>query len=350
MIKLRNYYTQRYYDIKIPIIKQFKKHLSMNLIKINDLNDPALAVYKDLSEIQLKRFYEPAEGLFICESPKVLRRALDAGYKPVSLLTDPKYLKSDEQDVIERCMQAATTSVGKEHGSADPAADGFPVYTAPSDTLSKLTGYHLTNGMLCAMQRRPLPSAEDLLTAIISSSEGSTANASKRVRIAVLEDIENPTNVGAIFRSAAAMGIDAVLLTAGCSDPFYRRAARVSVGTVFQIPWTWISGADSIQVPVDVTADTRQNKGSGTTIYIERLHSLGFHVAALALSDDSVSIDAPALKKEEKLAILLGNEGNGLHKETIACSDYVVKIPMPEGIDSLNVAAASAVAFWELRK
>lgn len=328
MIKLRYYYDQKN-DIKLSIIKQFEKHMSMNLIEIDDLNDPALAVYKDLSEIQLKRFYEPAEGLFICESPKVIRRALDAGYEPVSMLTDPKYLKSDEQDVIERCMQTANASVGKEQSGAGPAADGFPVYAAPSDTLSKLTGYHLTNGMLCAMRRRPLPSAEDLLTAIISSSEGSTANASKRVRIAILEDIENPTNVGAIFRSAAAMGIDAVLLTDGCSDPFYRRAARVSVGTVFQIPWTWISGADS---------------------YIERLHSLGFHVAALALSDDSVSIDEPALKKEEKLAILLGNEGNGLHKETIACSDYVVKIPMPEGIDSLNVAAASAVAFWELRK
>ncbi len=273
----------------------------MNLIEILNLNDPALAVYKDLNEIQLKRFYEPAEGLFIAESPKVIRRALDAGYEPVSMLVEPKYFESEDRDIIERCK--------------------CPIYFAPSDTLSGITGYHLTNGMLCAMRRKPLPSVEDFLAEICS--------AGKRVSVAVLEDIENPANVGAIFRSAAAMGIDAVLLTDGCSDPLYRRSARVSVGTVFQIPWAWISGPEN---------------------YVALLHQLGFKIAALALSDDSVSIDEPALKEEEKLTILLGNEGNGLHKETISNSDYVVKIPMPEGIDSLNVAAASAVAFWELRK
>jgi len=279
----------------------------INYSEVTDLNDPALVVFSQLNEIQLKRYYEPAEGLFICESPKVIRRALDGGYDAVSLLLEPKYLEGEDADITERV-------------ALNPAV---PVYTAPLEVLSNLTGYHLTGGMLCAMRRKILPSAEELLSEIRRSNKES-----HHIRIAVFEDVENPTNIGAMFRSAAALGIDAVLLTDGCSDPLYRRAARVSVGTVFQIPWTWI----------------------GSQHYLDSLHCLGFKTAAMALSDKTISIDDPDLKTEEKLAILLGNEGNGLLPETISKSDYVVKIPMPDGIDSLNVAAASAVAFWELRK
>ncbi len=279
----------------------------INYSEVTDLNDPAFTVFSQLNEIQLKRYYEPAEGLFICESPKVIRRALDAGYEAVSLLIEPKYLEGDDADITERV-------------ALNPAV---PVYTAPLEVLSNLIGYHLTGGMLCAMRRKILPSAEELLSEILRSDKGFP-----HIRIAVFEDAENPTNIGAMFRSAAALGIDAVLLTDGCSDPLYRRAARVSVGTVFQIPWTWIDSQH----------------------YLDNLHRLGFKTAAMALSDKTISIDEPILKTEEKLAILLGNEGNGLLPETISKSDYAVKIPMPDGIDSLNVAAASAVAFWELRK
>lgn len=264
--------------------------------EVNDLNDPALAVYSGLKEVQLKHFYEPAEGLFICESPKVIRRALRAGYKPESFLFDPRHLEGDGAEILGRCADAA-------------------LFMAPFEVMVRLTGYHLTGGMLCAMRRKPLPDAASLC-------------AGAR-RIAVLEQIENPTNVGAIFRSAAALGIDAVLLTEGCSDPLYRRAARVSVGTVFQIPWTFLDASEESTVQL--------------------LSRLGFQTAALALSDESVPVDDPRLKSAAKLALLFGNEENGLSAETKKESDFVVRIPMAEGVDSLNVAAASAVVFWELR-
>ena len=271
--------------------------------EITDLKDPELKIYTELNEIQLKRYFEPDEGLFICESPKVIRRALEAGYEPVSLLMEPKYLEGQDADILALCEKNLASD-----------AKPFSIYTAPQEVLIKLTGYHLTNSMLCAMRRKELPAVETLCK--------------DAHRIAVFEDVENPTNIGAMFRSAAALGIDAVLLTGGCSDPLYRRAARVSVGNVFQIPWTWITSPSH---------------------YIDLLHQLKFKTAAMALTDKTISIDDPVLKAEEKLAILLGNEGNGLLPETISKSDYAVKIPMPEGIDSLNVAAASAVAFWELR-
>ena len=271
--------------------------------EITDLKDPELKIYTDINEIQLKRYFEPDTGLFICESPKVIRRALEAGYEPVSLLMEPKYLEGQDADILALCEKNLASD-----------AKPFSIYTAPQEVLIKLTGYHLTNGMLCAMRRKELPAVETLCK--------------DAHRIAVFEDVENPTNIGAMFRSAAALGIDAVLLTGGCSDPLYRRAARVSVGNVFQIPWTWITSPSH---------------------YIDLLHQLKFKTAAMALTDKTISIDDPVLKAEEKLAILLGNEGNGLLPETISKSDYAVKIPMPEGIDSLNVAAASAVAFWELR-
>lgn len=271
--------------------------------EITDLKDPELKIYTELNEIQLKRYFEPDAGLFICESPKVIRRALEAGYEPVSLLMEPKYLEGQDADILALCEKNLASD-----------AKPFSIYTAPQEVLIKLTGYHLTNGMLCAMRRKELSAVETLCK--------------DAHRIAVFEDVENPTNIGAMFRSAAALGIDAVLLTGGCSDPLYRRAARVSVGNVFQIPWTWITSPSH---------------------YIDLLHQLKFKTAAMALTDKTISIDDPVLKAEEKLAILLGNEGNGLLPETISKSDYAVKIPMPEGIDSLNVAAASAVAFWELR-
>ena len=258
--------------------------------EITDLNEPDLNLFTGLNENQLKRIYEPAEGLFICESPKVIDRALDAGYEPEMVLFAPQHLGSE---VLDRLS-------------------GVTAYMAPEEVLMKITGYHLTNGMLCAMRRKPLKSVASLL-------EGCK-------RVAVLEDVENPTNVGAIIRSAAAMGIDAVILTKGSSDPLYRRAARVSVGTVFQIPWTF--------------ADEN---------YMDELKASGFRTAAMALSDNSIAIDDPAIKSVDKLAVILGNEENGITRETLEKSDYIVKIPMKEGVDSLNVAAASAVAFWEIR-
>lgn len=268
----------------------------LSYTKVNDLNDPALAVYSGLKEVQLKHFYEPAEGLFLCESPKVIRRALRAGYQPESVLFDPRHLEGEGAGILEQCKEASR-------------------FMAPFEVMVRLTGYHLTGGMLCAMRRKALPDAASLCTG-------------KR-RIAVLEQIENPTNIGAIFRSAAALGIDAVLLTDGCSDPLYRRAARVSVGTVFQIPWTFLDASEESTVQL--------------------LNRLGFQTAALAISARAVPIDDPRLKSIPKLALLFGNEENGLSAETKKESDFVVRIPMAEGVDSLNVAAASAVAFWELR-
>ena len=269
-------------------------------IPITDFLDPQLDVYARLTENQLINREHPEEGVFIAESPKVIRRALDAGYQALSFLVEDRATDAETQEVLE-------------------LGGDVPVYTADDDLLEGLTGYALTRGVLCAMRRRPLPTVEELCK-----------NAR---RIAVLESIVDATNVGAIFRSAAALNIDAVLVTPTCCDPLYRRAARVSMGTVFQVPWTRIG---------ETAADWPEQG-------IARLKAMGFQTAAMALSDDSVSVDDPKLCKVEKLAIILGTEGDGLSGDTIADCDHVVRIPMREEVDSLNVAAASAVAFWELR-
>lgn len=270
-----------------------------NIIEITDFEAPQLDVYARLTEVQLLNRHEPEKGLFIAESPKVIERALDAGYEPVSCLVEHKHIEGQAKDMIARCGE-------------------IPVYTAEFEVLTKLTGFQLTRGMLCAMRRPKLPSVEEVC-------DGAR-------RIAILENVMNPTNVGAIFRSAAALNIDGVLLTSQCSNPLYRRAVRVSMGTVFQIPWTYIE------------EESTQWSESG----IQYLHKLGFKTAAMALSDDSVRIDDSRLMAEEKLAIVLGTEGDGLAPCTIANCDYTVRIPMSHGVDSLNVAAASAVAFWQL--
>lgn len=270
-----------------------------NIIEITDFEAPELDIYARLSEGQLLNRHEPEKGLFIAESPKVIERALDAGCVPVSLLLEKKHIDGQAKDIVARC-------------------ENVPVYTAEFDVLTKLTGFKLTRGALCAMRRPQLPSIENVC--------------SGARRIAILENVMNPTNVGAIFRSAAALNIDAILLTPACSNPLYRRAIRVSMGTVFQIPWTFIGD----------TMDQWPYPG------LSLIKNLGFKTAAMALSDDSISIDAPELMAEEKLAIILGTEGEGLASCTIADCDYTVKIPMSHGVDSLNVAAASAVAFWQL--
>lgn len=270
-----------------------------NIIEITNFEAPQLDIYARLSEAQLLNRHEPQKGLFIAESPKVIERALDSGCIPVSCLVERKHIDGQAKDIITRLPD-------------------IPIYTAEFEILTKLTGFQLTRGMLCAM-RRPLS----------SSIQEVCANAH---RIAVLENIMNPTNIGAIFRSAAALNIDAILLTPACSNPLYRRAIRVSMGTVFQIPWTFLE------------EDTLKEQS-----YIKTLKALGFQTAAMALSDDSVSIDNPKLMETEKLAIVLGSEGEGLMNSTISDCDYTVRIPMSHGVDSLNVAAASAVAFWQLR-
>lgn len=266
-----------------------------NIIEITDFNSPQLDIYARMSEGQLLNRHEPEKGIFIAESPKVVERALDAGCEPISMLVERKHIDGEAKPIIDRCREV-------------------PVYTAPFEVLTQLTGFKLTRGMLCAMHRPQLPNVSEVC--------------SKARRIAVLENVMNPTNVGAIFRSAAALNMDAVLLTHGCSNPLYRRAIRVSMGTVFQIPWTFLN----------------EEKG------VSELKELGFKTAAMALTDDSVSIDNEELLAEEKLAIVLGTEGDGLAKETIADCDYTVKIQMSHGVDSLNVAAASAVAFWQMGK
>lgn len=267
-----------------------------NIIEITDFSASELDVYARLTEAQLLNRFEPAKGMFIAESPKVIHRALDAGCEPVSLLMERKDIDGSAADIIARCP-------------------GLPVFTADEDLLCNLTGYHLTRGVLCAMRRPRLPTVEDICR-------------SAR-RIVVLENVQNPTNVGAIFRSSAALGMDAVLLTPGCSNPLYRRSARVSMGTVFQIPWTF--------------TDEWPHPG------MDALKEMGFKTVSMALRDDSYSIDDPRLRQEQRLAILMGSEGDGLTEDTLASCDFTVKIPMYHGVDSLNVAAASAVAFWELR-
>lgn len=268
-----------------------------NIIKIDNFDAKELDVYARLSENQLLNRHEPEKGLFIAESPKVIERALNGGYEPVSFLIEDRHIETQAKSIIERCPNV-------------------PVYTAQFDILTQLTGFKLTRGMLCAMKRKPLPSLE----AICKNSS----------RIAILEDVVNPTNVGAIFRSAAALNIDAVILTAFCSNPLYRRSARVSMGTVFQIPWT-ILEEDAWPVKA-----------------LNELKTFDFKTAAMALSDNSIQIDDKRLLNEKKLAIVLGTEGDGLSNTTISDCDYTVKIPMSHEVDSLNVAAASAVAFWEL--
>lgn len=270
----------------------------INQIKISDFQAPELDIYARTKEVVLLNRARPEEGIFIAESPKVIERALDSGCEPISILMEERHIEGEGKSVLERCGD-------------------IPVYTAEFDVLKELTGFPLTRGMLCAMHRPALPSVRQVC-------EHAT-------RIAILEDVVNPTNVGAIFRSAAALGMDAVLLTPASSDPLYRRAIRVSMGTVFQIPWTYVD---------------KHTKWPEEGMKI--LRELGFKTAAFALKDDSVSIDDPQLMNEEKLAILLGTEGDGLATETIADCDYTVKIPMSHGVDSLNVAAASAVAFWQL--
>lgn len=265
-----------------------------NIIEITDFHEPELDVYARLSEIQLLNREFPEKGLFIAESPKVIERALDAGYEPVSCLMEKKHIDGEGKHILDRI-------------------NGIPVYCAEFEVLTQLTGFKLTRGMLCAMKRKPLLDVKTLCE--------------NKSRIVILDKVMNPTNVGAIIRSAAALGMDAVMLTPGCSDPLYRRAARVSMGTVFQIDWTFLNDEN-----------------------LDEIKSLGFRTVAMALKDDSISIDNPILANEEKLAVIMGTEGDGLSDKTISDCDFTVKIPMFHGVDSLNVAAASAVAFYQLGK
>ena len=265
----------------------------MPTIELTSLDQPGADVFSTLTEAQLRNRLEPDKGLFIAESPKVIRVALDAGYEPLSLLCERKHLAGDAADILARCP-------------------GIPVYTGERELLARLTGYTLTRGVLCAMRRKPQPGVEQVCR--------------DARRIVIINGVVDSTNIGAIFRSAAALGMDALLLTPDSCDPLNRRAVRVSMGSVFLLPWTWI------------------------TAPLTTLRSLGFRLAAMALTDKSVPLDLPALKAEPRLAIVMGTEGDGLPHSTISQADYVVRIPMAYGVDSLNVAAASAVAFWELGK
>lgn len=264
----------------------------MPIIHITSLDHPGIEVFSTLTEAQLRRRIEPDKGVFIAESPKVIRVAMEVGYVPQALLCEERHITGDAADIVERCGD-------------------IPIYTGSRELLASLTGYTLTRGVLCAMLRPKMPPLPSVL-------KGAR-------RVVVIDGVTDTTNIGAIFRSAAALGIDAVLLTRTACDPLNRRAVRVSMGSVFLVPWTWI---DNIE---------------------EELHAEGFTTAAMALTDDSVSIDHPALKSTERLAIIMGTEGDGLAHEVICAADYVVRIPMAHGVDSLNVAAAAAVAFWELR-
>jgi len=265
----------------------------MNIIEISSLKEAGLEVFSTLTEAQLRMELEPEKGLFIAESPKVIRVALDAGWQPTALLCERKHITGDAHDIVER--------VGD-----------IPIYTGSRELLAQLTGYTLTRGVLCAMRRKVMPSVAE----VVKDAR----------RIVVIEAVTDTTNIGAIFRSAAALGIDAVLLTRDTCDPLNRRAVRVSMGSVFLVPWTWLDGP------------------------ISSLNEYGFRTAAMALSDNSISLDDACLKEEQRLAIIMGTEGDGLPQTTIDDADYTVKIPMAHHVDSLNVAAAAAVAFWELRK
>lgn len=265
----------------------------MPVIQIQSLSHPGIEIFSTLTEAQLRNRLEPSKGIFIAESPKVIQVALNAGYQAKALLCEKKHITGDAASIIEQC-------------------DDIPIYTGDRELLASLTGYTLTRGVLCAMQRPQLPSIEEVCR-----------NAH---RIVVIDGVVDTTNIGAIFRSAAALGMDAVLLTPTSCDPLNRRAVRVSMGSVFLVPWTWLEAP------------------------ISSLNDLGFRTAAMALSDNSISLDHPALKEEKKLALIMGTEGDGLSSQVIEKADYVVRIPMSHAVDSLNVAAASAVAFWELRK
>ena len=264
----------------------------MPIVHIESLTHPGVEVFSTLTEAQLRRELEPGKGIFIAESPKVIRVALDAGYEPLALLCEERHITGDAADIIARCPD-------------------IPVYTGSRDLLAALTGYTLTRGVLCAMRRPTAPCVAD----VVKNTR----------RVVVIDGVTDTTNIGAIFRSAAALGIDAVLLTRTSCDPLNRRAVRVSMGSVFLVPWTWIDDIEG------------------------QLHSEGFVTAAMALTDDSVPIDYAPLKEVSKMAIIMGTEGDGLAHEVITAADYVVRIPMAHGVDSLNVAAAAAVAFWELR-
>ena len=266
---------------------------NMAIIEIASLGDPRVEMFGALTEAQLRNRLEPEKGIFIAESPKVINVALNAGYEPLAMLCEKRHIEGDAAQLIARCGD-------------------IPVYTGERELLKQLTGYVLTRGVLCAMRRPQAPRIEDVCR------DGR--------RIVVIDGVVDTTNIGAIFRSAAALGIDAVLLTRNSCDPFNRRAVRVSMGSVFLVPWTWMDDD------------------------LESLHQYGFKTAAMALSDDSIPLDSPSLAAEERLAIVMGTEGDGLPHETIARADYVVRIPMSHDVDSLNVAAAAAVAFWELRK
>ena len=263
------------------------------MIEITSLDDPRVLPFSRLTEAQLRMELEPEKGLFIAESPKVIRVALDAGWLPMALLCERKHIEGDAHDIIERLSSRV------------------PIYTGSRELLTQLTGYTLTRGVLCAMHRRPFPTLDEVLR-----------NAR---RVVVIEAVTDTTNIGAIFRSAAALGIDAVLLTRDTCDPLNRRAVRVSMGSVFLVPWTWLDAP------------------------ISSLHEYGFRTAAMALSDQSIPLDDDQLKAEPRLAIIMGTEGDGLPQKTIHEADYTVRIPMAHNVDSLNVAAAAAVAFWELR-
>ena len=269
-----------------------EKHEGMAIIEITSLKQEGVEVFGTLTEAQLRNRVEPEKGIFIAESPKVINVALDAGYEPLSLLCERRHIEGDAKGIITRCGD-------------------IPVYTGERSLLGQLTGYTLTRGVLCAMRRPASPDVEEVCK--------------DAQRIVVIDGVTDTTNIGAIFRSAAALGIDAVLLTRSSCDPMNRRAVRVSMGSVFLVPWTWLDSP------------------------VSSLNGLGFRTAAMALSDDSISIDDPQLKAVERLAIVMGTEGDGLPLETIAETDYVVRIPMSHHVDSLNVAAAAAVAFWELR-
>ena len=276
----------------------------MEIIRIESLQDPRVQMFTTLTEAQLRNRLEPQKGIFIAESPKVIGVALQAGYQPIAMLCEERHIEGDARAIITMAEDARRKTAEGDGGEA------FPVYTGSRELLAKLTGYTLTRGVLCAMRRPEERRVEEVC--------------SKARRVAVIHGVVDTTNIGAIFRSAAALGIDAVLLTRDSCDPLNRRAVRVSMGSVFLVPWTWIDNLGQLQ-------------------------TLRFRTAAMALSDDSIALDNPVLKQEERLAIIMGTEGDGLPQHTIAGADYVVRIPMAHGVDSLNVAAASAVAFWELR-
>ena len=287
-----------------------KDPIDNDLIEVTDFEDPRLDVYARLTENQLLNREDPSRGMFMAESPKVIQRALAAGYEPLSFLVERKQLKEEAREILANCA-------------------GVPVFVADYDVMRQLTGFPMTRGVLCVMRRKALPPVEEVCR--------------DARRVAVIEKVMNPTNVGAIFRSAAALDMDAVLLTPDCSNPLYRRAIRVSMGTVFQIPWTVIGAGQGGRADFGL-AELAGVWPAG----LEELRRLGFKTAALALEEDAVSVDDPALMKEEKLAVILGAEGDGLAPRTIAECDHTVMIPMSHGVDSLNVAAASAVAFWQL--